>query len=71
MGSTVGGYIGLFPEHSKTGDGFFVLSGCHVPFVLRPRGDKKFKLVGECYVHGIMGGEAIGPNPDLQDIVLA
>lgn len=71
LGSTVGGYIGLFPEHSKTGDGIFVLSGCHVPFVLRPRGDKKFKLVGECYVHGIMGGEAIGPNPDLQDIVLA
>lgn len=71
LGSTAGGYIGLFPEHVKTGDGIFILGGCHTPYVLRPRGDKKFKLVGECYVHGIMGGEAIGPNPDLQDIVLA
>lgn len=71
LGCTAGGYIGLFPEHAKTGDSVFVLSGCHTPYVLRLRGDKKFKLVGECYVHGIMGGEAIGPNPDLQDIVLA
>lgn len=71
LGGTSSGYIGLFPEHSQPGDGVYVLHGCHVPVVLRPRGDNKFKFVGECYVHGIMGGEAIGPNPHLQDIVLA
>lgn len=71
LGGTTNGYIGLFPEHSQAGDGIFVLAGCHLPFVLRSRDNKKFKLVGECYVHGIMGGEAIGPNPDLHDIVLA
>jgi hypothetical protein len=71
LGATMNGYIGLFPEHSQTGDGIFVLSGCQAPFVLRTRGDKKFKLVGQCYVHGIMGGEAVGPNPGLQDIVLS
>lgn len=71
LGGTANGYIGLFPEHSQAGDGVFVLAGCHTPYTLRPRSDEKFKLVGECYVHGIMRGEAIGPNPDLQDIILA
>lgn len=71
LGGTANGYIGLFPEHSQAGDGVFILAGCHTPHILRPRGDEKFKLVGECYVHGIMGGEAIGPNPDLQDVILA
>lgn len=71
LGGTANGYIGLFPEHSPAGDGVFVSVGCHTPYILRPRGDEKFMLVGECYVHGIMGGEAIGLNPDLQDIILA
>lgn len=71
LGATAGGHIGLFPEHSQAGDVVFVLLGCHVPVVLRPRGDNKLKLVGQCYVHGIMEGEASGPNPALQDIVLA
>lgn len=70
LGGTASGYIGLFPEVSKAGDRVFVLNGCHVPVVLRPRGDNKFKFVGECYVHGIMGGVAVGPNPDVRDIVL-
>lgn len=70
LGRTANGYIGLFPEHSQAGDGVFVLGGCHTPYVLRPRGDK-FKLIGECYVHGMMGGEVTGLNPDLHDIVLA
>lgn len=71
LGGTASGHIGLFPEHSRAGDGVFVLHGCHVPVVLRRRDDNKFKFVGECYVHGIMGGEAIGPNPRVQDIVLS
>lgn len=71
LGGTASGYIGLFPEHARTGDGVFVLKGCHVPVVLRSRRDDKFKFVGECYVHGIMEGEAVGPNADVQDIVLA
>jgi hypothetical protein len=34
-----------------------VLSGSNVPFVLRPVEDH-YRLIGPCYVHGIMGGEA-------------
>jgi hypothetical protein len=35
-----------------------VLLGGSVPFVLR-RVKTHFTLVGECYVHGVMKGEAI------------
>jgi hypothetical protein len=41
-------------------DVIFVLQGCSVPVILRPHpppGDY-YSLVGECYVHGIMDGEA-------------
>ena len=38
-----------------------VLLGGQVPFLLSEvEGDLRFMLVGECYVHGLMGGEAMG-----------
>jgi hypothetical protein len=37
------------------------LVGGKMPFCLRPWGDQ-FLLVGECYVHGLMTGEAITTN---------
>jgi hypothetical protein len=36
-----------------------VFVGATVPFVLRPVGLERYKLVGACYVHGIMDGETI------------
>ena len=36
------------------------------PFILRPKGEN-YQLVGECYVHGIMDGEAMkGVDPKTQ-----
>lgn len=37
-----------------------ILFGCSVPIVLRkhPR-EKYFILIGECYIHGMMDGEAM------------
>ncbi|KAN0092380.1 HET domain containing protein [Hyaloscypha variabilis] len=61
LGITEKGYLGLFPRHTEVGDGLYVLSGCHVPFLLREvDGLGRFRLVGECYVHGIMDGEVVG-----------
>ena len=57
------GYIGAAPLSSQVGDVVYVLAGGHVPFVLRkkPGGQKgaPLRLVGECYVHGLMQGEAL------------
>lgn len=60
-------YTGLGPETLREGDEVWVLMGSPVPFILRPlvvkdSSDKLVEmhiLVGYCFVHGIMDGEAI------------
>lgn len=52
------GYYGLGPHNMQPQDKIAVLFGARVPFILRPFGNR-WKLVGECYVNGIMHGEAI------------
>lgn len=51
------GYLGLGPQNTKRGDLVAVIFGLQVPFVLRHRGDGKWRIVGETYVHGVMDGE--------------
>ena len=53
------GYYVLGPAALEAGDVVCVLFGGKVPFCLRPVG-RCYLLVGECYVHGLMKGEAIG-----------
>ncbi|KAE8446732.1 hypothetical protein EG329_011637 [Mollisiaceae sp. DMI_Dod_QoI] len=54
-------YLGIGPQSLEEGDEVWVLAGARVPFILRRdgKGDEKWRLVGEAYVHGIMNGEAI------------
>jgi hypothetical protein len=56
---TAGGYLGYVSSRSQIGDKVCILFGSAVPFVLREDRDGVFMLVGECYVHGIMDGEAM------------
>lgn len=60
---TEDGYYGLAPWITEPGDICCVLLGSDVPFMLRsnePQGNEEtYKLVGECYLHGYMNGEAI------------
>lgn len=53
------GYIGLAPMASKRRDIICVLFGCSTPVVLRPLEEGGYRFMGECYVHGIMEGEAM------------
>jgi hypothetical protein len=50
------GYTQLPRE--KTPDKVWIIPGARTPFVLRQK-DTRYQLVGECYVHGLMNGEAM------------
>ncbi|KAF2228474.1 hypothetical protein EV356DRAFT_457751 [Viridothelium virens] len=51
------GYFALVPYESRAGDHFILLKGGQVPYVIRQQGEK-WNHIGECYVHGLMEGEA-------------
>ena len=54
--------LGLAPQLTKKRDLICILYGCSVPVVLRKhhanKPDQHYEFIGECYVHGIMEGEA-------------
>ncbi|ORY11140.1 heterokaryon incompatibility protein-domain-containing protein [Clohesyomyces aquaticus] len=63
---TTKGYLGLGHEGFMKGDVVCILSGGEVPFLLREtaqRADESvFRFLCECYVHGVMDGEAVSGN---------
>ncbi|KXH25918.1 heterokaryon incompatibility protein [Colletotrichum salicis] len=64
------GYIGLGKLSSHVGDEVWVLVGGKVPCVMRPIEDKKrFSLVGDAYVHGLMDGNwSISSDATVKDV---
>lgn len=60
--TTLEGYIGLAPAAAEPQDQVSVLLGCRSPMVLRSDGSNHYKVVGGCYIHGMMEDEAfLGP----------
>ncbi|TVY88090.1 Heterokaryon incompatibility protein 6,OR allele, partial [Lachnellula willkommii] len=58
------GYMGVGPKALEEGDMICVIPGCNVPLLIRKEGDHHL-LVGECFVWGLMDGEAMeGKNVD-------
>jgi hypothetical protein len=55
--------LGLAPDESQIGDEIFILFGGQVLYVLRPTKDY-YLLVGECYIHGLMDGQALSRLDD-------
>ena len=53
----------MMPITALAGDEIVIFSGSKVPIVVRAEGDR-YKLLGPCYVHSIMDGEAF-PKPGL------
>jgi hypothetical protein len=63
--TTQEGYVGLAPKASKPGDKVCVLFGCRSPLILRPTTNMRYQVIGECYICGLMNGEALlGPIPN-------
>lgn len=52
-------FVGLGPEAAQAGDVVCILFGGRNPYLLRRRNDTSYLLVGECYVNGLMHGEAL------------
>lgn len=61
--TTKQGYIGLIPEAGKRGDQVCVILGCQSPMLLRRMGSGNMVVIGECYIHGLMNGEALLGTP--------
>jgi hypothetical protein len=62
---TENGFYGIGPPLLKEGDRVAVFEGVLVPYCLRPVEGKGYKLVGVCYVHGVMRGEVFDPTDPL------
>lgn len=61
------GYVGIGPSTMQPGDTVCVLCGGITPFILRhvsspKRSNRRFMLIREVYLHGIMQGEATDPT---------
>lgn len=63
------GYLGLGLNTVQAGDQVWQLAGTRTPFVLRPTqtvsGEEQYHFVAECYVHGVMYGEAVDGRDDV------
>ncbi|KAF7867484.1 uncharacterized protein EAF02_009675 [Botrytis sinoallii] len=63
-------WIGLVPMDAQIGDRLFLLEGGKLPYILRRmEGEEEYKIIGDCYVHGIMDGEEWNSDK-LQDVIL-
>ena len=62
---TLDGRIGWVPLAAETGDIVSLMRGSPVPVVIRPsqRGNS-YLMIGQCYIHGIMDGEAVAGKED-------
>ena len=65
------GHLGLVPRFAKQDDNVVVVPGSPVPFVVRRIGKGTYHFIGECYIDGIMDGEAFeNQGQELEDINL-
>jgi hypothetical protein len=73
------GFIGLVPHQSLPGDKICIFLGAQAPFIVRSKPSKnadggpeveEYELVGTAYVHGVMNGEMMGPEVNVEPFVL-
>ncbi|OQN95218.1 hypothetical protein B0A48_18716 [Cryoendolithus antarcticus] len=69
LAGTSQGLVGLMPADVEIGDIVAIIVGAESPMLLRPGSEGgAYKIVGECYVYGIMDGEMIGTDTVFTDI---
>lgn len=69
--TTYEGRWGLGPAQLQAEDDLVIVMGCDVPLIIRrTETTGKFKLVGHCYVYGIMWGEMLEQGRETKRITL-
>ena len=59
------GRIGWVPHAAQTGDMVSLMRGSPVPVMIRPsQRENSYFMIGQCYIHGIMDGEAVAGKED-------
>jgi hypothetical protein len=53
------GNMCIVPFSAERDDKIVVISGLSIPLVVRKKGEGVVEIIGECYLHGYMDGEAL------------
>ncbi|KAK0102685.1 hypothetical protein ONS95_006287 [Cadophora gregata] len=72
------GHMAMLPTLAEVDDVISVVCGCRYPLLLRQKawkghegtGETFYELVGECYVHGIMDGEVMNEETEVQKLLI-
>jgi len=56
---TTKGRLGSMPKYAELGDKICLFYGGNLPYVIRPRGNGTYRYIGDCYLDGVMYGEAM------------
>ena len=64
------GLLGVGPRHLQKDDKIVIFHGGEMPFALRPTDSGRFRLVGEVYILGIMHGEFMVNNSEVEEFIL-
>jgi hypothetical protein len=64
------GYLGISAADVKEGDSIVIFLGGKYPYIIRDTSDGTYTLIREVYVHGIMYGEFMDGNVEIQKFVL-
>jgi len=64
------GFLGVGPKHLQKDDKIVIFHGGEMPFALRPTESGRFLLLGQVYVLGIMHGEFMVNNSEVEEFIL-
>ncbi|KAL0933497.1 ankyrin and het domain protein [Colletotrichum truncatum] len=57
-----GGRFGWVVDGTQPGDAVVLFHGCDSTFVVRQTADGTWRIIGDCYIHGLMDGEGLRPE---------
>jgi hypothetical protein len=64
------GYLGLVPASTRHGDKVAIFQGGSTPYILQRSRKGTYMFRGDCYIHGIMHGEALQEKHKMEELVL-